>query len=86
MKISQRLKTEHAFSATLVVIVLLILPLWGSVAMLVGSAVGLVAYTVLFRERLRSGGWIKLKTVVAVALAAAVSAAIAVAVSQGHWR
>ena len=86
MKISEILKTkqaEEAFSATVVLVVLLILPMWGGVAMLVGSAVGLVAYAVLFRERLRSRGWVK--TVVPVAVAVALGAAIALALSRGHW-
>ena len=86
MKISEILKTkqaEEAFSATLVLVVLLILPMWGGVAMLVGSAIGLVAYAVLFAERLRSRGWVK--TLVPVAVAAALGAAIALALSRGHW-
>ena len=82
MKISKILKTkqaEEAISAALVLVVLLILPIWGGVAMLVGSAVGLVAYAVLFTERLRGRGWVK--TVVPVAVAAALGAAIARATS-----
>jgi hypothetical protein len=87
MKISETLKTkkaEETFSAALVVILLLILPMWGAVAMLVGSAIGLVAYAVLFRERLRSRGWLK-AVVIPVVAAAVIGAAIAVALSRGHW-
>jgi hypothetical protein len=87
MKISETLKTkkaEETFSATLVVVLLLILPMWGAVAMLVGSAIGLVAYAILFRERLRIRGWLK-TVVIPIAVAAALGAAIAVALSRGNW-
>ena len=52
--------------------------------MLVGSAIGLVAYAFLFRERLRSRGWLK-AVVIPITFAAVVGAAIAVALSWGHW-
>lgn len=87
MKICETLKTkkaEETFSAALVAVLLLILPMWGGVAMLVGSAIGLVAYAVLFRERLRSRGWLK-AVVIPITVAAVVGAAIAVALSRGHW-
>jgi hypothetical protein len=77
-------QAEKAFSATLVGILLLILPMWGGMAMLVGSAVGLVAYAVLFRDRLRSRGWLKI--VVPMTAAAVTGAAIAIALSWEHWR
>jgi len=87
MKISETLKTkkaEETFSATLIVVLLLILPMWGAVAMLVGSAIGLVAYVFLFRERLRSRGWLK-AAVIPIVVAAVLAAAIAVALSRGYW-
>jgi hypothetical protein len=87
MKMSEALKTkkvEETFSAALLVVVLIILPMWGGVAMLVGSAIGLVAYTLLFRERLRSRGWLK-AVVIPVTVAAVLGAVIAVALSRGHW-
>jgi hypothetical protein len=85
MKISETLKTKNAektFSGAIVVVLLLILPMWGGVAMLVGSAIGLVAYTVLFRERLRSRGWLK-AVVIPATVAAALAAAIAVVFNRG---
>ncbi len=87
MKVCEILKTkkaEETFSAALVVVLLLILPMCGAVAMLVGSAIGLLAYAFLFRERLRSRGWLK-AVVIPVAAAAALAAAFAVALSRGHW-
>jgi hypothetical protein len=84
MKISERLKTKRAeetFSA-LVLVLLIILWMLGAVAMLVGSAIGLVAYVVLFRERLRARGW--LKVIIPITAAALFGAAIAVALSRGH--
>ena len=65
------------------IILLLVLPMWSGVAMLVGSAVGLVAYALLFKARLRSRGWLTL--VVSVAAAAAVGAAIAVLLAWKHY-
>jgi len=88
MKISETLKTkkaEETFSAVLVVVLLIILPMWGAVAMLVGSVIGLVAYAVLFRQRLRSRGWLK-AVVIPVTVTAVLGAVIAVALSRGHWR
>jgi len=83
MKTSATLKTkkaEETFSAALLVILLIIVPMWGGVAMLVGSAIGLVAYAVLFRERLHNRGW--LKVMIPVTVAAVLGAAIAVALSR----
>jgi hypothetical protein len=75
-------KAEQAFAVVAVVVVLLILPIWGAVPMLVGSAMGLTAYAALFRAQLRSRGL--LKAVVIPAGVAAVAAAIAVALTWGH--
>ena len=87
MRIGETLKTkkaEETFLATVVVVLLLILPMWRAVAMLVGSAIGLVAYAILFGERLRSRGWLK-AAVIPIVVAAALAAAIAVALSRGNW-
>jgi ABC-type uncharacterized transport system permease subunit len=77
-------KAEETFSAALVVVLLLILLMWGGVAILFGSAIGIVAYAVLFRQQLHSRGWLK-AFVIPVTIAAAVGTAIAVALSRGHW-
>ena len=77
-------KAEETFSAALVVVLFLILPMWGGVAMLVGSAIGVVAYAVLFREQLLSRDWLR-AFVIPATIAAAVGTAIAVALSRGHW-
>ena len=47
---------EQVFSATLIIIVLLILPPLGGTAMLVGSTIGLGAYLLLFPDRFRTPG------------------------------
>lgn len=75
-------KAEDTFSAALAVVLLIILMMLGAVPMLVGSAIGLVAYTVLFREWLRSRGW--LRVLLPVTVAGAVGAVIAVGLSRGH--
>jgi len=46
--------TEEVFSAILVVVVLLILPQLGAVAMMVGSATGFGIYVYLFPDRFRT--------------------------------
>lgn len=82
MKISETLKTkkaEETFSA-LILVALMILWMLGPVTMLVGSAIGLTAYAILFRERLRARGW--LKFVISVAAAAIFGAVIAFAMSR----
>lgn len=81
MKISETLKTkkaEETFSA-LILVALMILWMLGPVTMLVGSAIGLAAYAILFRERLSARGW--LKFVIPVAAAAIFGAVIAFAMS-----
>ena len=78
---NEALKTKYAeevFSA-LAVGLLVILSLWGAAAMLAGSVIGLVAYVLLFKERLRDRGW--LTAGVSVAVSAALAAAVAVAMS-----
>lgn len=91
MKIPESLKTEsvrHAFEAAFIIVLLLIIPslplgkFSGGIAMLACSAIGLVLYFILFRERFRDR--LLLKT---AALAAIVGAVIAVAVSLlSRWR
>jgi hypothetical protein len=86
MKISETLKTKQAeetFSAAFILVLLLLLPMWGGVAMLVGSAIGLVAYTLLFRERLRSRGWLK-AVVIPVTAAGLLGATIAFVLTRAH--
>jgi hypothetical protein len=70
---------EGVFLALTLVVVLLILPLWSATAMLVGSILGLAAYVIVFRERLRGRGWLRAAAV--VALAAALAAIVAMAIS-----
>jgi hypothetical protein len=77
---------EAGFLATLVVVLLILLPslplgkYGGGIAMVAVSVIGFIAYFVLFRERLRTRG--QLKT---VAVAAALGAAIAAALSLVSW-
>lgn len=73
---------EQAFLGALAVLVLLILPMLGAEAMLFGAGAGLVAYTFLFRERLRRRGW--LMAVIPITLAALFGAAVAAALSRGN--
>jgi urea transporter len=85
MKISDSLKTqkvEEAFSAAMVVIVLLILPSLGGVAMLLGSAIGLVTCAALYgRRHYERGGF---RAIFPVLIALALGAAIALVLSRGH--
>ena len=86
MNINETLKTktaEQIFSAVVVLTLLLILPQLGGTAMLIGSLIGLIAYVLLFRDRLRDRGWRKI--VATVAIAGALGAAFAIAF-RGHWR
>jgi hypothetical protein len=89
MKTTTTLKTkttEAAFSAALVVALLIILPLLGGTAMLIGSAVGLVAYIILFPERFRSrSGSLKPAVCVAAFFAVAAAAAVVFCLVRGHW-
>ncbi len=57
MKTTGTLKTkmdEGLFSSALIIVVLFILPAFGATAMVVGSAIGLVAQVVLFPDRFRT--------------------------------
>ena len=87
MKTSETVKTakvEETFSAAFLVVLLLSLPMWGAVAMLVGSAIGLVAYALLFREQLRNRGWLK-AVVIPIAIAALLGIAIAIVLRPAYW-
>ena len=58
MRITETFKTREAeglYSSLLVIVVLLILPMLGAMAMLVGSVVGLAVYLTLFRAQIRNG-------------------------------
>lgn len=88
MKIDETRNTkmaEESFAASVAVVLLLILPMWGGVAMVVGAAIGLLAYAVLFRERLRRRGWLR-ALVIPVTAAAVLGAVLAVLLTWGHWR
>ena len=91
MKIPEALKTEKAemaFSAAFVFIVLIILPMLplgkygGGIAMVAASILGLIAYLVLFGERLRSRGGLKIITVAVIVGAIAVG--VALLLTRGH--
>jgi hypothetical protein len=85
MRISDSLKTkkaEEAFSAALIVVVLLILPRLGGLAMLIGSVIGLAAYAALYgRRRYASGGF---RAILPALLALALGVIIAFILSRGH--
>ena len=83
MRIGEKLKTKRAeeiVGSTTFVVVLLLLPMFGALAMMVGSGVALVAYAILFRERVSNRGW--LKTVFPIAVAGIVAAVIALALTS----
>jgi hypothetical protein len=83
MKISDPLKTkkaEETFSALMIVVVLLILPGLGAVAMLVGSAIALVAYAALYGKRIYEGGGFR--AIFPAVLALGLGAAIALFLSR----
>jgi len=89
----QKMKTDEAiFTATLVVVLFLIIPslplgkYGGGIAMFIVSVIGLIAYLVAFGQRLRGRGQLKTSAIV-IASSFAVSAAIAVALvlMRGHW-
>jgi len=84
MKVSETLKTKQAEQTLSALVLLFLIILWmlPAVAMLVGSVIGLVVYVVLFRDRLRTHGW--LKVVIPITATALFGAAIAVALSRGH--
>jgi hypothetical protein len=81
---------EAGLLTTLVVLELVILPslplgkYGGGIAMVAVGIIGLPAYVVLFRERLRSRGQLKPFVVIA-AVSIAVGAAIAAALLLVHW-
>lgn len=77
---------EQAFSATLIVVVLLILPPLGGTAMLIGSTIGLGAYILLFPDRFRTRRG-SLRPALCV-LGAFVLASLVILVGsllRGHW-
>lgn len=87
MKISETLKTkkaEESFGTALIVIIVFLLPLWGATAMVIGSAIGLVAYVSLFRERLRDRGWLGPALSFTLATLAAVAVILVVSLSRAH--
>jgi hypothetical protein len=85
---TQKMKPdEAAFGATLVVVLLLVVPMLGEhqgkygggIAMVTVSVIGLIAYFFLFGERLRNRGqltMVKLVLAASFALGAAVAAAL----------
>jgi hypothetical protein len=64
---------------SLAIAISLILLLWSPVAMLAGSAIGLVAFVLIYRKQLRAGGWLAASIVAATS--AALAAAVAIALS-----
>jgi hypothetical protein len=71
MKLPETLKSEtaqHAFEATFIVVVLMILPMlgdWmgkygGGIAMLAAALAGLIVYCLLYWQRLRNHGLLKM--------------------------
>jgi hypothetical protein len=74
-------RTEQAFLAGVAVVVLMIRPLIGAEAMLIGAGIALLVYSLLFRDRIRKRGW--LMTVIPMAIAAVLAAAIAFALTGG---
>jgi hypothetical protein len=75
-------RAEEIYLGLLSVLVLIILPLWCAEAMFLGAGAGLLAYTLVFRDRIRRRGW--LIAVVPVSVAAVLGAAIAAALARGH--
>jgi hypothetical protein len=71
-------KWEDTFPSLVIAIVLTLL-LWGPLAMLVGSAVGMVAFVLIYRKRLRTSGW--LIASIAATVSAVLAAAVAIALS-----
>jgi hypothetical protein len=74
---------EDTFPSLAIAIVLTLL-LWGPVAMLAGSAIGLAAFVLIYRQRLHTRGW--LTATVAAAVSAALAAAVAIALSLNQPR
>jgi hypothetical protein len=85
-------KAEETILAILVVASLLILPslplgkYGGGIAMVAGSVVGLIAYFVLFGERLRVCPGSVRRAIAIAMVAASVAAALAVWLVHGNWR
>lgn len=81
MKALNTKKADEIFSAVVVIVLLLILPLWGAMAMMVGSAIGLVAFLVWFRGRIsfRFGLLLAL-----IAFAVAAGIALMLLFGRGH--
>lgn len=81
---------EASFLAVLIVLELLILPslplgkYGGGIAMVVVGVIGLPAYFLLFKERLRGRGQLK-SAALLMAVSMAVGAAAAFALSLFHW-
>ena len=95
MRILEPLKTEkarHIFEATLVIVLLLILPMLGGhmgkygagIAMLIGSVIGFIAYSILYGERLR-GRW-QWTTTFVVGVSLGVAFAAALWFIRKHWQ
>ena len=97
MKILETLKTnaaQHLFETAVVVVLLLVLPILGphmgkyggGIAMVAASLIGLIAYFLLYGERLRSRGQLK-TAVLLVALSCVLGAAVTVALwlMRSHW-
>ncbi len=85
MKTNEATNAEETFSVAPIIGLLVILPLLGGTAILAGASMGSVAYGFLFRERLRSRGWLKRVAVTAVIAVLAATVVVAVSVSRGHW-
>ncbi|MGC9943667.1 MAG: hypothetical protein ABSE48_17715 [Verrucomicrobiota bacterium] len=82
-KMSPKVKvTEAGISPALLVVLLIFLPLLGGIAMLIGSAIGIVAYLILFPGsfRARNGS-----ARIAMAFAAVAAAAVASYLLHWHW-
>jgi hypothetical protein len=95
MKILESLRTEkaqHIFEATLIIVLLLILPMLGGhmgkygggIAMLAASVIGLIAYSTLYGERLRSR-W-QWTTTIVVGASLGVAFAAALWFIRKHWQ
>lgn len=80
MKALNTNKADDIFSATIVLVLLLILPLWGAEAMMVGSVIGLIAHLVWFRKRLS----LRLGLLLVLAFALAAGVAWLLSLGRGH--
>ena len=75
--------TEEVFSVLLVVMVLLILPQLGAIAMMVGSTIGLGLYVFLFPDRFRTRRG-SLNVAIALVTLLALLVGVVVALSLTH--